>query len=339
MSYKNGNSYKKELTEKNSLSKTEKFLNKFIISSDVKNKNNGNKNNNVKNKKSKSIPNNTSENKNKKISRDNYNIIKSNPLKESSKNKQIIEKIKSFKNCTYLDKIVEEDDKNNEVFFGEYKDFYLIPTKVLYKICSTNSDINDIKEDFFDENCLEQFSTYPFNESNIIFELKKTNEKLRNRLMWNLINKSKNKQKQKNKRQINNKNNNNLNDNNSKSVKDQKMTKKMSDWNLSQKIEEGKSNGKNKIDKEKKDNNKIKEKIDNNIYLKYLERKIENLGKNINNIDVNDSLYDQSKLQCFKENINNDDFFNITKKLKEDFYGNLDDNFNKIEKLLNILEK
>jgi hypothetical protein len=194
-------------------------LNKFI--NDTQNKNNNNKKAQVSKKKDNKlidyndfiqISNSNKEN----YIRDNdkINIINdkiedekiSNRNIELKLNPDIENKYISFNENNFIEQIDEEDELRKTNY--DYNDFCLIPNKELFKICGTNSDINDVNEHIFEKKKLNKCLTFPYEEKNIFMILKQPKEKVKTNLMNNIKEIIKNKSKSKN---DNLKNDNNYN--------------------------------------------------------------------------------------------------------------------------------
>ena len=122
-------------------------------------------------------------------------------------NSNIENKYISFSQNNFTDNISEENEnKNNDLDNNENKDFILIPNKELFKICGTNSDINDINERVYDKKILNKYMTYPFDESNIFMILKKPKEKVKDNIFNLIKERLKNKKMDKSNKKFNNKN-------------------------------------------------------------------------------------------------------------------------------------
>ena len=202
-------------------------LNKFIT--DTRNKNNKHKKDQIqeipKKKDNKLIDYNdfiqiSNKNKENYTKDDDKNSTINDKIEdEKNSNKNIENKYISFNQNNFIEQIDEEDELRKTNY--NYNDFCLIPNKELFKICGTNSDINDINEQIYEKKKLNKCLTYPYEEKNIFMILKQPKEKVKNNLLNNIKEKVKNKSKNKNdniKKDNNNKyieikNNNNINKN------------------------------------------------------------------------------------------------------------------------------
>ena len=287
--------------------------------------------------------------------KDNY-INKNNELNINS---EMEKKYISFNQDNFADPIIEENEnKINDLNNDEYKDFSLIPNKELFKICGTNSDINDINERVYDKKFLKKYTTYPFDELNIFMILKQPKEKVKDNIMKDIQQRLKNKKLEKTNNKTNNKNffeykynkkiepkeltNNNFNNHYYHIINNSKEKQKINNNNIpiSQKgIKDGeliKNNRKFKIEKINSSNNSSQKNLnentnknDNNTYINIIHK-----NKN-NNRDI------ASQNDGFQKNNNYENNSDINKEnIKKDNYNyiySLDKRIDQIRETLNSI--
>ena len=257
-------------------------------------------------------------------------FINSNKVKKSDMQPNIESNYLSFKNPEYA------SDNNN---IDNY-DISLLSNSKLFPLYETYSDIND-QATIYSSN--KKYLTYPGEQTNTIrLVCKQPSRKTRENLLNNL-NKKKLVKNKRNynfvtikdiKNPVNNNIVNNVNTLKNKNTKNSVEKNNIEDNNKNNNFNKNKTDGKK--------NNNISNKfnyINNGLastLINELDKKIEKLRNEINNIDIMDSFSEEN---CLKPNKNKNEIYNEVKELNKGYYDNINDKLNLAEEYLDKLLK